>query len=246
MAINAIRLRTPDQPDGQGRYRYLQAVNGGGGGLFAVRVASPTQWETFLFEPPTAWPLSSGNQLSMNLCNSNWDASGMLVRVDHGVHVFPRASRKDPPLVTYEIGGLGQAVWVTAGFPAGYPAYPGDDPMERIFDIIKPAGGGINSLSLVGFSSSRLLSQMSLGLRVFLFGNRRPGWPRFRHEATQDQSIPSDQPPDDGDDATSKTTQHTWARTLRGGATGHMRLGQGLQTADGQGRINLASHADRP
>jgi len=145
MAINAIRLRTPDQPDGQGRYRYLQAVNGGGGGLFAVRVASPTQWETFLFEPPTAWPLSSGNQLSMNLCNSNWDASGMLVRVDHGVHVFPRASRKDPPLVTYEIGGLGQAVWVTAGFPAGYPAYPGDDPMERIFDIIKPAGGGINS-----------------------------------------------------------------------------------------------------
>src|SRR6266576_6368977 len=89
------------------------------------------------------------------------------------------------------------------------------------------------ALSLVGFSSSRLLSQMSLGLRVFLFGNRRPGWPWFRHETTQDQSIPSDQPPDDGDDATSKTTQHTWARTLRGGATGHMRLGQGLQTADG-------------
>jgi uncharacterized protein YfaP (DUF2135 family) len=145
MAINAIRLRTPDQPDGQGRYRYLQAVNGGGGGLFAVRVASPTQWETFLFEPPTAWPLSSGDQLSMNLCNSNWDASGMLVRVDHGVHVFPRPSRKDPPPVTYEIGGPGQAVWVTTGFPAGYPAYPGDDPLERIFDIIKPGGGNINS-----------------------------------------------------------------------------------------------------
>lgn len=145
MAINAIRLRTPDQPDGQGRYRYLQAVNGGGGGLFAVRVASPTQWETFLFEPPTTWPLSSGDQLSMNLCNANWDASGMLVRVEHGVHVFARTSRKDPPLVTYEIGGPGQAVWVTTGFPAGYPAYPGDDPMERIFDIIKPAGGTINS-----------------------------------------------------------------------------------------------------
>src|SRR6266571_3669997 len=80
-------------------------------------------------------------------------------------------------------------------------------------------------LSLVGFSSSRLLSQMSLGLRVFLFGNRRPGWPRFRHEATQDQSITSDQPPDDGDDATRKTTQHAWARTLRGGTTGHMGLG---------------------
>jgi uncharacterized protein YfaP (DUF2135 family) len=144
MAINAIRIRTADQPDGQGRYRYLQAVNGGGGGLFAVRVASPAQWETFLFEPPT-WPLASGAQLSMNLCNSNWDPSGMLVRVDHGVHTFPRASRKDPPLVTYEIGGPGQAVWVTAGFSAGYPAYPGDDPLERIFDIVKPGGGNITS-----------------------------------------------------------------------------------------------------
>lgn len=145
MTINAIRLRTPDQPDGQGRYRYLQAGNGGGGGLFAVRVASPAQWETFLFEPPTTWPLASGAQLSMNLCNLNWDPSGMLVRVDHGVHTYPRASRKEAPLVTYEIGGPGQAVWVTTGFPAGYPAYPGDDPQERIFDIIKPGGGQINS-----------------------------------------------------------------------------------------------------
>lgn len=83
MAINAIRLRTPDPPDGQGRYRYLQAVNGGGAGLFAVRVASPAQWETFLFEPPTTFPLTSGAQLSMNLCNSNWDPSGNLVRVSH-------------------------------------------------------------------------------------------------------------------------------------------------------------------
>jgi uncharacterized protein YfaP (DUF2135 family) len=163
MAINAIRLRTTDQPDGQGRYRYLQAVNGGGGGLLAVRIASPAQWETFLFEPPTSWPLASGDQLSMNLCNSNWNPSGMLVRAAHGVHVFPRPSRKDPPMVTYEIGGPGQAVWVTAGFPAGYPVYPGDDPKERIFDIVKPGGGQISSGDSV---SLRINSNLG---KTFLF-----------------------------------------------------------------------------
>lgn len=145
MAINAIRLRTLEQPDGQGRYRYIHAVNGGGAGLFAARVANPAQWETFLFEPPTTWPLASGDKLSMSRCTLNWDPSGLLVRVSHGVHVFPRATRKDPPLVTYEIGGPDQAVYVTAGFPAGYPAYPGDDPLERSFDIVKPGGGQISS-----------------------------------------------------------------------------------------------------
>ncbi|HEY6407557.1 MAG TPA: helicase-related protein, partial [Ktedonobacteraceae bacterium] len=53
-------------------------------------------------------------------------------------------------------------------------------------------GGGGEDLSLVGFSLSRLLSHMSLGLGALLFGNRRHGWPRFRHEATHHQSIPSD------------------------------------------------------
>src|SRR2546426_4491224 len=102
------------------------------------------------------------------------------------------------------------------------------------------------SLSLGGFSSSRLLSHMSLGLRVLLFGNRRPRWPRFRHEATQDQPITSDQPADNRDDTPRKTTQHAWARTARGGATSHMRLGQCLQTAHGQVRIDLTSYAYRP
>ena len=85
--------------------------------------------------------------------------------------------------------------------------------------------GGVMGLSLVGFSSSRLLSHMNLGLGVLLFGNRGPRWPRFRHEATYYQSITSDQQADNRDDATRKTTQHAWARTLRGGATSHMRLG---------------------
>jgi hypothetical protein len=44
---------------------------------------------------------------------------------------------------------------------------------------------GTDGLSLVGFSSSRLLKHMGLGLGVLLFRNRRFGWPRFRHEATQ-------------------------------------------------------------
>jgi uncharacterized protein YfaP (DUF2135 family) len=142
IAVNAIRLRTPDG-------RYLQAVNGGGAGLFAVSVASPGQWETFRFvQPPTTWPIANGGPLSMNLCNSNWDPSGMLVRVDHGVKTWP-PRKGSTRLVSYEIGGTGQAVWAIAGFSAGYPAYPGDDPQERIFDIVKSSGATINHGDLV-------------------------------------------------------------------------------------------------
>ena len=53
-------------------------------------------------------------------------------------------------------------------------------------------------LSLVAFSSSRLLSHMSLGLGVLLFGNRRGRWSRFLHETIQDQPFPADQPADNG------------------------------------------------
>src|SRR6266568_1028178 len=101
--------------------------------------------------------------------------------------------------------------------------------------------GGL--LSLGGFSSSGLLSDMSLGLRVLLFGNRRPCWPRFGHEATYDQPITADQPAENGDDATGKTTHHARARTSGGFATSYVFLGQGLQTAHGQVCIDLASHA---
>lgn len=143
MAINAIRLRTLDQPDGQGRYRYLQGFGGGDAGLFAVRVASPAQWETFLFEPPTTWPLASDDQISMNLCDSNWDPSGMLVRVRHNAVAIPTHSHKYTPLETYEIGGPDTAVMVVTSFPRAH-AYTGDD-RDRIFDIVKPGGGVINS-----------------------------------------------------------------------------------------------------
>src|SRR5260370_32853993 len=68
-------------------------------------------------------------------------------------------------------------------------------------------------LLLVGFSSSSLLSRMSVGLGILLFGNRWHCWPRFRDEAAYHQSVTSNQPPDNRDDATRKTTQHAWART---------------------------------
>src|SRR6266852_3176813 len=112
-----------------------------------------------------------------------------------------------------------------------------------LFSRITP---GSHALSLVGFSSSRLLRHMSLGLGVLLFGNRWPGWPRFRHEAAHHQPITADQPADNRDDAPRKTTQHAWARTFGGSATRHMGLGQGLQTALWQGRIDLAAHTHRP
>jgi hypothetical protein len=144
VSINAVRLRTPDG-------RYLQAVNGGGGGLFAVSVTAPSIWETFPFVLPAAWPLVSGSQIALDVCNANWDPAGLRVRVDHRT-VTLRDGRKSPPLVTYEVGGPGTSVWVSGPFPAGYPAYPGDDPAERIFTLDKlvagvpaPAGTPINS-----------------------------------------------------------------------------------------------------
>jgi hypothetical protein len=101
-------------------------------------------------------------------------------------------------------------------------------------------------LSLVGFSSSGLLSRMSFGLGVLLFGNRGPRWPGFRHEVAQDQSIPADQQANNGDDASRKTTEHAWTRTLCRFATSHMGLWQCLQTAHGQIRIDLSTHAHHP
>jgi hypothetical protein len=101
----------------------------------------PLTWETFLFVPPAVWPLSSGNPISLDVCNGNWDPSGLLVRVDHNVKTFP-PKRKTDRLVSYEIGGANARVYVSGPFPAGYPAYKGDDPAEWTFDIVKMVGGG--------------------------------------------------------------------------------------------------------
>jgi hypothetical protein len=135
-SINAVRLQTPDG-------RFLRAVGGSGGGvLVATTVASPGPFETFRFKPPTAWPLASGDPISLELCNATWGFSGLLVRVDHTVRVVP-THKGSPPLVSYEIGGAGAAVFVKEPWSAGYPAYRADDPAEWTFDILKQGVGPI-------------------------------------------------------------------------------------------------------
>jgi len=133
VSINAVRLRTPDG-------RYLQAANGGGGLLIAASVAAANTWETFLFAPPAAWPLGSGSLVSLDVCNANWDPAGLRVRVEHNTVTLPHG-HKDDRLVTYEVGGAGTRVLVCGPFSAGYPAYPGDDPAERVFTLVKLVGG---------------------------------------------------------------------------------------------------------
>jgi uncharacterized protein YfaP (DUF2135 family) len=147
VTINALRLTTPD-----GR---TVGASGTAGGLLVAKTVTPAQTETFLFAAPTAFPLRSGDALSLVMCGPTWASSGLTVLVDHNVITFG-GSRKSPPLVSYEVGGPGASVLASAGLPAGYPAYPGSDPAERIFRIVKlvngaPAPGGtpVNSGDLV-------------------------------------------------------------------------------------------------
>ena len=147
VTINALRLATPD-----GR---TVGASTAAGGLLVARTVVPAQTETFLLAAPTAFPLRSEDPLSLVMCNATWASSGLLVLVDHNVVVFG-GGHKSPPLVTYEVGGAGASVLVSAGLPAGYPAYPGSDPAERIFRIVKlvngasaPAGTPVNSGDLV-------------------------------------------------------------------------------------------------
>ncbi len=62
----------------------------------------------------------------------------------------------------------------------------------------------------------------------------------------KEESFPTDQCANDGQEATRKTTQYAWAGTARGVAASHMRLWQRCQTTDGHVRIHLTSHADHP
>lgn len=133
ITINAVRFRTTDG-------RYLQAANGGGGLMVATNVAAPGPAETFSFATPTSGPLASGAAIALDVFNSGFSPSGLRVRVDHNTVLLPPRRRSDR-LVGYEVGGPGAAVYVSGPFPAGYPAYPGDDPAERIFTVVKMSGG---------------------------------------------------------------------------------------------------------
>jgi len=137
LTINAIRLRTPDG-------RFLQAPTSGRL-LVASTVAMPGPAETFLFASDMNGARTSGDSIQLRGCNASYAPSGAQVRVDHSVQVLPRGGggKNAPPLVTYEIGGPGTAVFVSGPLPVGYPAYRGDDPAEWIFDILKAGGGPI-------------------------------------------------------------------------------------------------------
>ncbi len=137
VTINAIRLRTPDG-------RFLQSP-ASGILLVASAVAMPGAAETFLFASDMTGPRTSGDSIQLRGCNAGFAPSGAQVRVDHSVQVLPRGGggKNAPPLVTYEIGGPGMAVFVSGPLPAGYPAYRADDPAEWTFDILKAGGGAI-------------------------------------------------------------------------------------------------------
>jgi len=133
VAINAVRLRTPDG-------RYLRSTNIGQGLIVAANVAVPGPSETFLFVAPAAWPMTSGSTLALAVCTLSWTRAASLIRVDHNVFPLPRTEKSDR-LVTYEVGGPDTWVFDSPPLPAGYPAYTGDDPTERIFTMVSMAGG---------------------------------------------------------------------------------------------------------
>lgn len=145
VTINAVRFRTADG-------RYLRSTNPGQGLVVAQKVATLGSSETFLFATPTlppppalppplaVGPPSSGGAISLVVCTGGWTPAASLIRVDHNVISLPPRDKKSPRLVTYEVGGSGARVLDSGPFSAGYPAYPGDDPAERRFTIIKMNG----------------------------------------------------------------------------------------------------------
>lgn len=152
--INAVRLKMLDG-------RYLVASGGGGastGGKGAALIASTggsLQWRTFLFTPPSMWPFASGDALSLAVCDSDWNASGNLVRVYHtGIRRKVPVSDVERfffgQLYTdsYVLGGTDGGVFVNSGFSAGYPAYgySGSDPLETEFSIIKVSGSASGTI----------------------------------------------------------------------------------------------------
>lgn len=135
--INALRFTTPDG-------RSLRVAQNTGKMLVAQTIATPGFPETFLLGQGKTGPLNSGDSLELLGCGDTFAPSGDKVRVDHTTLVLPSSRRDQPPLVTYEIGGTGAAIFVREPFPDGYPAYKGDrDESEWTFDIVKVGGGPI-------------------------------------------------------------------------------------------------------
>jgi uncharacterized protein YfaP (DUF2135 family) len=138
VTVNALRLRTADG-------RYLGSGNVGQGLVVAKSVGSPGFAETFILVSPATGPLNSPRAIQLAIATSGWTRAASQIRVDHNVITLPPRDKKSPRLVTYEVGGPGARVLDSPPFSAGYPAYPGDDPAERIFTIVKLVGSAAAS-----------------------------------------------------------------------------------------------------
>ncbi|MBB5102108.1 carboxypeptidase-like regulatory domain-containing protein [Streptomyces spectabilis] len=132
-----MRIRTADG-------RLLGTVDGptAYSGYLGPTAGAPGTWETFLIDRPTSWPVRSGDEMVLRAVDGTWrPLPDVLVRVDHGVLVLPRRSKKDPQLVTYQFGGRDRALLVSSPLQAGFPAYTPGDPRERTFTISGMTGG---------------------------------------------------------------------------------------------------------
>jgi hypothetical protein len=127
VTINALRLAGSHD-------RWLGSKEVGNGLIEARQAAFLDPAQTFMILSPGVAPLASGDSLSLAVFTSDWIRAASQVRVDHNTVLTPS-------LATYEVGGPGARVFDSPPFSAGYPAYSGDDPAERIFTMVKLVGG---------------------------------------------------------------------------------------------------------
>jgi protocatechuate 3,4-dioxygenase beta subunit len=149
------------------------AIQGGGAGLLAVtwgqNPSLQEQWRTFRFVSPTFWPLSDGSSFVLDVCNSDWAASGLHLRAEStlvasssqksggvqtgiaialgvltgglGLALLPQGSHD----AAIEVGGPGTLVVVDDGSNDLAANAPSVLLAERSFVIVKNGGGRINS-----------------------------------------------------------------------------------------------------
>jgi hypothetical protein len=120
VVINAVRLRTRDDRYVRARFDPAAGDDYGPSALEANHDLHPEQATTFLFvTPPTGWPMSSEDLISLMVCNANWEFSGNLIRVDWTQHHNPGQQ-----IVYYVLGGPDTQLYVSADDPNSIPPYP--------------------------------------------------------------------------------------------------------------------------
>jgi hypothetical protein len=120
------------------------AVQGGRAGLLAVTWGQDPslqeQWRTFRFVSPTFWPLSDGSPFVLDVCNSDWAASGLHLRVESTLVATSKWHN-----VAIEVGGPDTFVLVDDGSIDLAANAPSVLLAERSFVIVKNGGGRVNS-----------------------------------------------------------------------------------------------------